>query len=69
MAWNEMWFIQGHWSNGNPFFYCGGHLTRRDAIKEHGRLAAQRSETPEQAWARLKRRGERAVKCRVTPLR
>lgn len=56
-----MWFIGGTWSNGKPFLYCGGTITRSGAIKDHEAATGR-------TWADLKRSGDYAVKCRVSPL-
>ncbi len=53
-----MWAIAGTWHRGSEFFYCGTHLTRRDAVEEF-------CENIGHSWAQLRAEGNRAVKVRI----
>lgn len=58
LGFDVMWFIQGEWDNGRVFYYCGGKLTRREAIAAHTRAKGK-------TWVECRRDGDRAVKCHI----
>lgn len=51
-----MWFIVGTYG-----FYIGGSFTRKNAIEQHCRELWQ-------TWEYCKKKGDRVIKCKVTPL-
>lgn len=65
-----MWFIEGTWGHGSrPFLYYGGRSTRKDAVLDHAKALKPDGQTIEESWAACRARGDRPVKCRVTPCR